>query len=69
MAKMLERKKPGFTRSGEVRIVSLSYKQCAELLDKTQKKKVQGKIRRRMQALEQRPGFVKPTVVETVAHE
>ena len=60
MAKNLQRKKPGYTKSGEVKIVSQSYKQLVDLLAKASKKKVQGKIRNRMRILESRPGFVKP---------
>jgi hypothetical protein len=60
--KTLQRKKPGYTKSGEVRIVSLSTKQLVELLDKTQKKKIIAKIRRRLTDL----GYVAPKV-EAVA--
>ncbi len=56
--KNLQRKKPGYTKSGEVKIVSLSYKQLHELLEKTNKKKTQAKIRQRMNNLAQRKGFV-----------
>lgn len=68
MSKKLNRKKPGYTKSGEVKIVSLSYKQLTDLLSKTSKKKVEHKIRNRMRDLETRPGFVAP-VVETVTSE
>ena len=60
MAKSLQRKKPGYTKSGEVKIISLGTKQLVELLDKTQKKKVQAKIRRRLQHF----GYVAPVVEE-----
>jgi len=60
MATKLSRKKPGYTKSGEVKIVSLSYKQLHELISKTGKKKTEAKIRRRMQELAARPGFVNP---------
>ncbi len=60
MSKSLQRKKPGYTKSGEVKVVSLSYKQCADLLTKTSKKKHLGKIRHRMDILARRPGFVMP---------
>ena len=48
MATSLQRKKPGYTKSGEVKIVSLGVKQLVELLDKTQKKKIKAKINRRL---------------------
>lgn len=60
MSKKLNRKKPGHTKSGEVKIVSLNYKQCVDLIGKTSKKKVESKIRNRMRVLESRPGFVNP---------
>jgi len=66
MAKSLQRKKPGYTKGGEVKIVSLSYRQLNELLEKSSKKKVAAKIRNRMQILERRKGFVNPIVVEVV---
>lgn len=59
--KTLQRKKPGFTKFGEVKIVSLGTKQLVELLDKTQKKKTRAKINRRLNDL----GYVAP-VVEVV---
>lgn len=60
MAKTLQRKKPGFTKAGEVKIVSLSYKQLAQLLAKNSQKKIQTKIQNRMRILSQRKGFVAP---------
>jgi putative component of toxin-antitoxin plasmid stabilization module len=71
MANKLIRKKPGYTKSGQIKIVSLSYKELHELVSKTSKKKVEAKIRRRMQTLERRPGFVNPIkeVVEEVKQE
>jgi len=57
--KTLQRKKPGYTRNGEVKIVSLNTTQLTELLDKTSKKKIQAKINRRLTDL----GYVAPTVV------
>jgi len=60
MSTKLNRKKPGYTRSGEVKIVSLNYGQLIALLGKTSKKKIETKIRNRMRILEGRPGFVKP---------
>jgi hypothetical protein len=63
MSTKLNRKKPGYTRSGEVKIVSLNYSQLIALLGKTSKKKVETKIRNRMRVLENRPGFVNPVPV------
>ena len=63
MAKSLQRKKPGYTKSGEVKIISLSGRQLTELLERTQKKKIQAKIKRRIQDL----GYVAPPVEEAVA--
>ena len=60
MSTKLNRKKPGYTRSGEVKIVSLNYVQLIALLGKTSKKKVETKIRNRMRILEGRSGFVNP---------
>jgi len=64
-SKTLQRKKPGYTKGGEVKIVSLGTKQLVELLDKTQKKKVKAKIIRRLDHL----GYVAPVVVEEVVLE
>ena len=58
MSKKLQRKKPGYTESGEVKIVSLSGPQLVQLLDKTSKKKIAAKIQRRIQKL----GYVAPVV-------
>jgi hypothetical protein len=60
MSSKLNRRKPGYTRSGEIRIVSLNYNQLIALLGKTSKKKVETKIRNRMRVLEGRTGFVNP---------
>jgi len=62
MSKSLQRKKPGYTRSGEVRIVSLSVQQLTELKEKTQANKKQAKIQRRIDLLKRRPGYVEPVV-------
>jgi hypothetical protein len=64
MAKTLNRKKPGYTKNGEVKIVSLSIQQLAELKEKTQANKKQAKIQRRIDLLKRRPGYKEP-VVET----
>ena len=60
MAKTLNRKKPGYTKNGEVRIVSLSIRQLTELKEKTQAHKKQAKIQRRIDLLKRRPGYVEP---------
>ena len=64
MAKKLQRKKPGYTKNGEVRIVSLSVKQLTELKEKTQANKKQAKIQRRIDLLKQRPGYREPVAVQ-----
>jgi hypothetical protein len=61
MAKNLQRKKPGYTKDGRVKIVSLNGRQLTELLGTTSKKKIVAKIQRRIQNL----GYVEPAV-ETV---
>jgi hypothetical protein len=66
VAKSLQRKKPGFTKAGEVKIVSLNYNQLLTQLTKNSKKKHETKIRNRMRILEQRKDFVAPAVVESV---
>ena len=62
MAKKLSRKKPGYTKSGEVKIISLSVRQLTELMDKTQFSKRRAKIQRRIDLLKRRPGYVEPAV-------
>ena len=59
MAKKLQRRKPGYTRAGEVKIISLSVPQLAELKAKTQATKKQVKIQRRIDLLQRRPGYQK----------
>jgi hypothetical protein len=63
MAKSLQRKKPGYTKSGVAKIVSMSTKQLVTELEKTQKKKMQAKIRRRLDHM----GYVPPLVTEDPA--
>jgi hypothetical protein len=63
--KTLQRKKPGYTKAGVAKIVSLGTKQLVTLLDQTQKKKVKAKINRRLSAL----GYVEPVVEEVVIAE
>jgi hypothetical protein len=64
MSNKLIRKKPGYTKSGEVKIVSLSVKQLIELKEKTQFNKKRAKIQRRIDMLKKRPGYVEPVVAE-----
>ena len=61
MAKSLQRKKPGFTKAGVAKIVSMSAKQLVTELDRTQKKKIKAKINRRLNLL----GYVTPVVEAT----
>jgi hypothetical protein len=56
MSKSLQRKKPGFTKNGVAKIVSMSTKQLVNELDRTQKKKIKAKINRRLNAM----GYVAP---------
>ena len=63
MAKSLQRKKPGYTKSGEVKVVSLNVKQLAAQLDKASKPKDKAKIQRRLTKL----GYVALVVEETPA--
>jgi len=63
MAKSLQRKKPGYTKAGNVKIVSLNGRQLTKLLDSTSKPKIKAKIQRRITAL----GYVAPVVEEAVA--
>lgn len=61
MAKLLQRKKPGYTKDGNVKIVSLNCNQLVDLLSKSSKKKIQAKIKRRLDIL----GYVAPVVMVT----
>jgi hypothetical protein len=63
MAKSLQRKKPGFTKSGEIKVVSLNIKQLLEARQKVSKKKLIAKIDSRLTRL----GYVTPVVEEAVA--
>lgn len=60
--KTLQRKKPGFTKAGVAKIVSMSVKQLVSELDRTQKNKVRAKIQRRLNHF----GYVPTVVVEEV---
>lgn len=57
-SKSLQRKKPGYTKSGEAKIVSLNGEQLTKLLANTSKPKVKAKIQRRISDL----GYVAPVV-------
>jgi hypothetical protein len=63
MATNLQRKKPGYTKNGEAKIVSLNGPQLVKLLKNTSKKKIVAKIERRIKKL----GYIVPVVQETVA--
>jgi hypothetical protein len=64
MSKNLQRKKPGFTKSGEIKVVSLNIKQLLDARQKSSKKKLIAKIDSRLTKL----GYVVPvTSEETVA--
>jgi hypothetical protein len=64
MSKSMQRKKPGYTKSGVAKIVSMNTKELVTALDKASKKKEKAKIQRRLQRL----GYVAPApVVEAVA--
>lgn len=66
MAKNLQRKKPGYTKSGVAKIVSMNTKELVTALDKASKKKEKAKIQRRLQHL----GYVAPApVVEEAVAE
>jgi hypothetical protein len=61
--KTLQRKKPGYTKAGNVKIVSLNGKQLTKLLEGTNKPKIKAKIQRRITDL----GYVAPVVEEALA--
>lgn len=57
--KKLQRKKPGFTKAGVAKIVSMSIKQLVAELDRTQKNKIRAKINRQLGKL----GYTAPAIV------
>jgi hypothetical protein len=63
MAKSLQRKKPGYTKNGEAKIVSMNGPQLAQALEKASKKKIAAKIERRIKKL----GYVVPVAEQVVA--
>ncbi len=62
MSKSLQRKKPGFTKSGEIKVVSLNIKQLLDARQKVSKKKLIAKIDSRLTKL----GYVVPVTSEAV---
>ena len=60
--KTLQRKKPGFTKAGVAKIVSMNVGQLVTELDRTQKNKVKAKIQRRLNHF----GYVAPVIEEVV---
>jgi hypothetical protein len=65
MAKSLQRKKPGYTKAGVVKIVSLNITQLLAERQKASKKKLIAKYDRRLTKL----GYVAPAAVEEVVAE
>jgi len=65
MAKSLQRKKPGYTKAGLVKIVSLNVKQLLAERQKASKKKLIAKYDRRLAKL----GYVAPAVIEDTVAE
>jgi hypothetical protein len=56
MSKSLQRKKPGYTKLGEIKIVSLNIKQLLNARQKVTKKKIIAKFDKRLAKL----GYVVP---------
>jgi hypothetical protein len=65
MAKSLQRKKPGYTKAGVVKIVSLNITQLLAERQKASKKKLIAKYDRRLTKL----GYVAPVAVEEAEAE
>lgn len=61
--KTLQRKKPGFTKAGVAKIVSMSVTQLVSELGRTQKNKIKARIQRRLNHF----GYVAPVAEEAVA--
>jgi hypothetical protein len=59
MAKSLQRKKPGFTKNGEIKVVSLNIPQLLSAREKASKKKLVAKLDKRLVKL----GYVAPVAV------
>ena len=69
MAKKLQRRKPGYTRAGEVKIISLSVQQLTELKAKTQATKQQVKIQRMIDLLKHRPVYQEHVATNTSSEQ
>jgi hypothetical protein len=65
MATSLQRKKPGFTKAGEIKVVSLNISQLLVAREKASKKKLIAKIDSRLTRL----GYVAPVAVEEAVAE
>lgn len=59
MSKSLQRKKPGFTKNGELKVVSLNIPQLLLAREKASKKKLVAKFDKRLIKL----GYVAPVTV------
>jgi hypothetical protein len=59
MSKSLQRKKPGYTKAGVAKIISMNTKELVAALGRSSKKKEQAKIARRLQHM----GYVAPVAV------
>jgi hypothetical protein len=68
-SKSLQRKKPGYTKGGDVKIVSLSAPQLVKLLENTSKPKIKSKIQNRLVKLKYVAPAAEEPVVDTPAEE
>ena len=68
-SKSLQRKKPGYTKAGDVKIVSLSGPQLVKLLETTNKPKIKSKIQNRLVKLKYVAPVAEEPVVDTPAEE
>ena len=59
MSKATQRKKPGYTKNGDVKLVSLNVHQLAPMLATTSNPKKKAQIQRRLDQL----GYVAPVAV------
>lgn len=62
--KKIQRKKPGYTKAGVAKIISLNLNQCNKLIAETSKPKIKAKIQNRIWQLIKRQGLPKPDVTE-----
>jgi len=65
MSKSLQRKKPGFTKNGVLKVVSLNIPQLLIAREKASKKKLVAKFDKRLIKL----GYVAPVVTDTSTAE